>query len=99
MLSIPNSGRVLVCGNSSCQYQKHTVTTVDNVNVVRDLAGVHDGVKTADTSTATARKTPESIGTASEGESADCQRQRGSLVVHHIGKMFLSIGSCRVDQA
>lgn len=59
---------------------------MDNVNVVRDLAGIHDGVKTADTSTATARKTPESIGTASEGEGADCQRQRGSLVVHHIGE-------------
>jgi hypothetical protein len=56
---------------------------VDNVDVVRDLSGVHDGVKTTDTTATTARETPESIGTAGKRQSADCQRQRGCLVVHH----------------
>lgn len=87
---MPKSEGKLAFERSSHQYQKHTATTVDNVDVVRDLAGVHDRVKTTDTRTTTARKTPESIGAAGKRQSADCQRQRRGLVVHHIeGDVFI----------
>ena len=63
---------------------------MDNVDVVRDLARVHDGVKTTDTTATAAGETPESIGTAGKRQSADCQRQRGGLVVHHSeGDVFI----------
>jgi hypothetical protein len=80
---MPKSECMLAMGKASCRYQKHTATTVDNVDVVRDMARVHDGVKTTDTTTTAARETPESIGAAGKRQSADCQRQRGGLVVHH----------------
>ena len=87
---MPKSGWMLAKPKACHQHQQHTASTVDNVDVVRDLARVHDGVKTTDTTAATARKTPESIGTAGERQSADCQRQRGGLVVHHIeGDVFI----------
>lgn len=80
---MPNSEEGSISGGQSSSYQTRTVTTVNDVNVVRNGTRVHDGVETADTSTATARKTPEGISRAGERQSADCQRQRGGLVVYH----------------
>lgn len=46
---------------------KPTIRSVNSVDVVRRLAGVHQRVHSSKTASALAGKTPEGIGNASEG--------------------------------
>ena len=46
---------------------KPTIRSMNSVDVVRRLAGVHQRVHSSKTASALARKTPEGIGNASEG--------------------------------